>query len=195
MRNIDSVCRNIALVTISALAVSYRGVEAQVRSEQGEVNLDVTVHVDQSMSGPEQRSWIESEVGDAKGVSRKVQNLLDQARKEKDTLKITCLDDKLTQIHVNLRGIEERTAAHATAVQGGDNSIANQQFSILQIYISRIKGLMTEAENCIGDIDVVLGETETTVTVDEEITSEDPAGEKIDEEIGVEQPPHASGYF
>ena len=142
----------------------------------------------------QQIAWVEEQMGVVKGIYRRVQNMLDRARKEKDTLKITCLDDKLTQIHVNLRGIEERKEALGVAVGAGDTSSANQQFTILKIYVSRIQGLMAEAESCIGDADVVLGETETTMTIDEDITLEDPST-PIEVEVTVDQPPHASGFY
>ena len=91
--------------------------------------------------------------------------MLDQARKEKDTLKITCLDDKFTQIHVSIRGIEERTKSLEISIKSGDRTTSNQNFSILKIYISRIFGLNSEAENCLGESDVVLGKTENSTTI------------------------------
>jgi hypothetical protein len=168
---------------------------AQEPAKDGNVPaVDVTVRNESEMSGQQQIAWVGEQTSAAKGIGRRVQSMLDRARKEKDTLKITCLDDKLTQINVNLRGIEEREAALKVSVQGGDRATANQQFTILKIYFSRIRGLMAEAESCVGDVDVVLGEAETTVTVDDNITLEDPSSSPV-EQVGVEQPPHASGYF
>lgn len=162
----------------------------------GEVPPQVDVSIDSTsdLSGREKVEWVESQIGVARSIYQRVQNMLDRARKEKDTLKITCLDDKLTQIHVNLRGIEERQAALETAVAAGDKSSADQQFTILKIYISRIQGLMAEAENCIGDTDVVVGESETIVEIDEDVSIEDPTGVD-DVNIGIEQPPHASAFY
>jgi hypothetical protein len=181
-----------AVVTLSL----YGDVGAQGVADEPGVPpaVDVTVDTQQSLSGAQMLSWVEEQIGVARGIYRRVQNMLDRARKDKDTLKITCLDDKLTQIHVNLQGIEERHAALEVAVKGGDTSSANQQFTILKIYVSRIQGLMAEAENCIGDSDVVIGETETIVTIDDDITLEDPT-EVPDVDIGVDQPVHASGFY
>lgn len=157
-------------------------------------DVDVTTDSSSNLSGRQKVEWVASQMGVARGIYQRVQNMLDKARKEKDTLKITCLDDKLTQIHVNLRGIEERQAALEVAVSGGDNSSANQQFTILKIYVGRVQGLMAEAENCIGDTDVVVGESETIVEIDEDISIEDPT-EVEDITIGIEQPPHASAFY
>jgi hypothetical protein len=187
----------LLLTALTALAVTvslYGDAGAQGVATPGAPEVDVTVGADSSMSGAQQIAWVEEQMGVARGIYRRVQNMLDGARKEKDTLKITCLDDKLTQIHVNLQGVEERKSALEIAVRGGDSSTANQQFTILKIYISRIQGLMAEAENCIGDSDVVIGETETIVTIDDDITVEDPT-ETPDIEIGIDQPVHASGFY
>lgn len=181
---------SVVVVTVSL----YGDVGAQGTTEPGPPAVDVTVDTQQNLSGAQMVAWVDEQMGVARGIYRRVQNMLDRARKEKDTLKITCLDDKLTQIHVNLQGIEERKSALEVAVRGGDTSTANQQFTILKIYVSRIQGLMAEAENCIGDSDVVIGETETIVTIDDDITADDPS-ETPDVDIGIDQPPHASGFY
>jgi hypothetical protein len=180
---------------VVAVSVSlYGDVGAQGVADADMPEVDVTVNTQQNLSGAQMIAWVDEQMGVARGIYRRVQNMLDRARKEKDTLKITCLDDKLTQIHVNLQGIEERKSALEVAVKGGDTSTANQQFTILKIYVSRIQGLMAEAENCIGDSDVVIGETETIVTIDDDITVVDPS-ETPEIDIAVDQPPHASGFY
>lgn len=196
MRRIRGTKIMASAVALGVVLLLFGDVRAQEARAGGDMpDIDVTVdNSSQGLSGAQMIAWVEEQKKVCKGIYRRVQNMLDQARKEKDTLKITCLDDKLTQIHVNLRGIEERQAALETAVKGGDMSSANQQFTILKIYVSRVQGLMAEAEGCIGDSDVVIGETETVVEIDEDITMEDPT-ETPDVEVGVEQPPHASGFY
>jgi len=186
---------------IAALGIAFCvAMMGDVRAQEtlgalDESGIDLSIEkAGANLSGAQRVAWVDEQMAVVKGIYRRVQNMLDKARQEKDTIKITCLDDKLTQIHVNLRGVEERQAALEIAMNSGDGSTADQQFTILKIYISRIQGLMAEAESCIGDTDVVIGESETTVTIDEDITVEDPT-EPPDVPIGVEQPPHASGFF
>ncbi|MCP4677049.1 MAG: hypothetical protein GY854_16350, partial [Deltaproteobacteria bacterium] len=126
--------RVLGIVGVTALVVVtgiYGGVQAQQNDTPEAAPLDVTVHSNETMSGQQQLEWIRTKTEEAKRIGFRVQNMLDQARKEKDTLKITCLNDKLTQIRVNLKGVEERTQALQIAVQSQDTSTANQQFSIL----------------------------------------------------------------
>jgi hypothetical protein len=147
------------------------------------------------MTRKEKISWVEEQVGQAYQVRSRVQSLLDQARKEKDSIKISCLADKLTQLEVNLQGIEERRSAFDEALSGNDNANVEQQFTVLQIYISRVQSLMAEAENCVGEGDVVVGESETIVSIDEDITVEDPTNPSDVEQIGIDQPVQASAYY
>ena len=51
-----------------------------------------------------------------RGTRKYVQGLLDQARKDKDIIKVTCLNDKLTQINVAVRTFEDRMVSLRTAV-------------------------------------------------------------------------------
>jgi hypothetical protein len=159
--------------------------------------VDVTVRSDAPLTGEQKLAWVEEQTRKARQSKIVVQNMLDQSRREKDTIKITCLDDKFTQINVNLRGIEERTVGLETAVRANDEEGAGQQFTILKVYVVRVQGLVAEAENCIGDVDVVLGESETIVTVDDDITAEDPSNASTPEPVdpGVEQPTHRSGFY
>jgi hypothetical protein len=150
---------------------------------------------DGSLAGQSQVDWIVGQTEATEAIYFQIQGLLDQAKKEKDILKITCLDDKLTQTFVNLRGIEDRTQELRVAVSGGDTSTANHQFAILKIYISRIQSLKTEAESCLGEVDVVLGDTKTILTIDGNIAAQDPFGEVSPDNVGVDQPPLASGFF
>ena len=187
------------MVGLGALVVSLGLLFGDVRAQEADGDavpaVDVTIDTTQNLTGAQQIAWIEEQMPVVKGIYRQVQGMLDRARKEKETLKITCLDDKLTQIHTNLRGIEERKAALEVAVNGGDKASADQQFTILKIYVARVQGLKAEAESCIGDSDVVIGESETIVEVDEDVTMEDPSQGDPDVQVDVGQTPHASGFF
>jgi hypothetical protein len=149
---------------------------------------------DEKMTREQKVAWVEQQVGSAQSVYTRVESMLEQAKKEKDSIKISCLQDKLTQLEVNLQGVEERRMLFEDANSRGDTADSDQQFRMLQIYISRVQSLMAEAENCIGEGDVVIGESDTTLTINQDITNEDPT-EPIDWQVGINQPVHASGYY
>ena len=161
---------SMVFIAIMSILVGSIFTSARAQDDSGQ-GLDVTVNTtSDDMSPAEQLSWVREQTVLVKQVFKRVKNMLDQARQEKDTLKITCLDDKFTQIHVSIRGIEERTKSLEISLRSGDTTTANQNFSILKIYISRVFGLNSEAENCMGESDVVLGKTETSSTISGDIT-------------------------
>jgi len=149
---------------------------------------------EEKMTREQKIAWVEEQVAAAQQIYKRVESMLAQAKKEKDSIKISCLEDKLTQLEVNLQGVEERRMLFDEALANGDAAGAEQQFTIIRIYISRVQSLMAEAENCVGEGDIVLGESDTTLTIDDDITGEDPT-EPVDWQIGVDQPVHASGYY
>ena len=142
--------------------------------------------------------WIEKKVQSAREVSVRVQALLNRAREEKETIKITCLDDKFTQINVSLRGIEERASAFDIAQAAGDMTTAEQHLAIIKIYLARIETLDLEADSCMGETDVVLGKTETIVDISGNIEV-DPSEETEDRidvgDEGMLDNIHASAYY
>jgi hypothetical protein len=149
---------------------------------------------EEKMTREQKVAWVEEQVSTAQQIYKRVEAMLAQAKKEKDPIKISCLEDKLTQLEVNMQGVEERRMLFEEALSGGDAGDADQQFTILGIYISRVQSLMAEAENCIGEGDVVIGESDTVLTIDDDITGEDPT-EPVDWQIGIDQPVQASGYY
>jgi hypothetical protein len=68
----------------------------------------------------EMEASAESKLENMRSTRKYVQNLLEQARKDKDIIKITCLNDKLTQINVSIRTFEDRLVSLRTAVKVGD---------------------------------------------------------------------------
>lgn len=106
----------------------------------------------------------ESMLEKMRSTRKYVQNLLDAARKEKDIIKITCLNDKLTQINVSVRTFEDRMVSLRTAMKTNDSEAVNHEFNILSVLKQKVDGLRLEAEACIGEAEGYLGKTEVTVS-------------------------------
>jgi len=182
-----AVLSSVVLSDVSAQKTSPAGDEAALGQNGDSAG-------EKEMTRREKVAWVEDQVGMVQSVYARVESMLEQAKKEKDSIKISCLQDKLTQLEVNLQGVEERRALFEESEARGDAAGTDQQFRMLQIYVSRVQSLMAEAENCVGEGDVVIGESDTVLTIDDDITREDPT-EPVDLQVGVDQPVHASGYF
>ena len=193
----------IGMMVITGL---LSGLSAE-ENETGSGGGQLTMQGDKSLSGPEKLAWVEKMLPVTRQVYAYISTMLNNAEKEKDTLKITCLDDKLNQVRVSLTGVEDRTASLRAALSSGRTIEVDQNFSILKIYVDRILALRSEAETCLGEADVVLGNTTTKTTVDDKITPADPSTGEIPKlegsssspgevpEVEVDPPEHASGFF
>jgi hypothetical protein len=95
--------------------------------------------------------------------SQSVRNMLDEARKEADIIKITCLDDKLTQIDVNLRTAETRLDALRQAV---DPDRRVHEYTVLTVLGQKLQVLDQEAHQCVGQAMYETGVTKVVTEVD-----------------------------
>jgi hypothetical protein len=178
--------------------VALLGVAGGVMAEQGEQRdqADGTGEMEQeaTLSGPQQTAWAEQEVERMRGISTRIQGLLNQARRERDLIKVTCLNDKLTQINVSIRSFEDRMAQHEESARSSNGERRDHHYRIMVILAQRSRVLRSEAEACVGETDVVFGETEVTTEIDPSITEEDTTEWPIGE-AELMRPASASGYY
>jgi hypothetical protein len=96
-------------------------------------------------------------------TSQSVRKMLDNARKEADIIKITCLDDKLTRIDVNLRTAESRLDALKKAV---DPDRRTHEFTVLTVVGQKLEVLDQEAHQCVGQAMYETGATKVVTEID-----------------------------
>lgn len=186
----------LAVRGISARGVLVAGLVAGMgvafAQEQGDVELRFRQQA--QLSAEQQLAEAERIVSTGRQGQRVVMRLLDEARRERDVIKITCLNDKLTQINVNLRTAEDRQDALRQAIQSGDTEARNHQFTILDVLKQKLDTLLLEARQCTGaELDVFTA-GELKVDVDPAIPEEDPS-EFQDTPFLTDRPVNASGYY
>jgi hypothetical protein len=96
-------------------------------------------------------------------VSSGVREMLDDARKDADIIRITCLDDKLTQINANLRGVENRLDALRKAV---DPDRRTHEHTVLTVLAQKLQVLDQEAHQCVGEAMYETGQTKVLTEID-----------------------------
>jgi hypothetical protein len=126
-------------------------------------------------------------------VLRRVVQLQGIARKQKDVIKLNCVNDKLLQIKQLVNIGEANKTNLDEAIARGDESGRYDFYSNLTIANDQVMTLGAEAEQCIGEDLSFLGPTETTVEGGNE--PDDPT---LGEEPGfpeVELPPVSSPFI
>jgi len=99
-------------------------------------------------------------------LSRRVLAMLDEARRERDIIRVTCLNDKLTQINAHRRTLESRLENLQEAVDVGDESRRNHEFTVITVIGQHFRTLEQEAASCIGQDIFETGTTRVVTEVD-----------------------------
>ncbi len=122
----------------------------------------------------DQAGLADSYVAKIQTSATRVRHLLDDARRQKDVVKTTCLSDKLAQIEVASRSAKDRSGSLKSAIARGDTDLRNHEFSVLNVLRQRAEVLDAEANQCIGEELGFPGETKVNFSVDPNIAPVDP---------------------
>ncbi|HET9958371.1 MAG TPA: hypothetical protein VFQ61_27940 [Polyangiaceae bacterium] len=104
-----------------------------------------------------------------------VRRQLGDAREKRDVVRVLCLNDKLNQIDLATRTASDRMDALNAAANQGDSDRTKHEFTVVQVLRERVKTLVSEANQCIGEETGFVGESKVTVTVDPNIPDTDPS--------------------
>jgi hypothetical protein len=98
-----------------------------------------------------------------KSALKSVLTRVEEARNEKDVVKLNCVNEKLTQIKGLLKVAEQSDIALHEAIANKDGA-AESEFAKIGIARSKVDGLRNDADQCIGQLAYIVDE-KTTVEV------------------------------
>ncbi len=107
-------------------------------------------------------------------LSRRVQAMLDEARQERDIIRVTCVNDKLTQVNANLRTAQQRFEQLQDAVEAQDSSRRNHEYTVILVLGQKFVVLDREAAQCIGQDIFETGATRVLTEIDPGTPDDDP---------------------
>jgi TolA-binding protein len=141
----------------------------------------------------------EQHVGQMKGALKQVLGRVEEARNEKDVVKLNCVNEKLTQIKALLKVAEQADVALHEAIANRDPG-ADTEFSKVGIARTKIDALRSDADQCVGQLAYVVDER-TTVEVqqpeglpDRDVTDRKPIGSGWATTPVVRPPPASRSY-
>jgi hypothetical protein len=114
-------------------------------------------------SPAEQMTAADAIVTRGTGLSQRVTQMLDDARREADVIRVTCLNDKLTQINANLRTAQSRYGSLQRTV---DAEQRKHELTVLSVLGQKLQVLDQEANQCIGQDLYETGPTKITTEID-----------------------------
>jgi len=114
---------------------------------------EMLTRANQFVSGIEQSSG---------SISRQLQ----AARKDRDVVRVLCLNDKLNQVDVALGSAQDRLSSLRTAVSRADADRSHHEYTVLEVLNDRVRVLVNESNQCVGEETGFIGEAEVSVSVD-----------------------------
>ncbi|RMG16514.1 MAG: hypothetical protein D6729_10770 [Deltaproteobacteria bacterium] len=148
---------------------------AQVANPEAELGEDL-----ERLSPKEMVDKAELYVEEMREILKEVLRVLEDAREEKDLVKLNCVNEKLTQVKGLLRVSENSLIGLQEAVAKQDPDEAQHQYAKIAIARENSSKLRAEAEECIGQLAFVIDED---TIVDVEIP------EDLPDQVSEYQPP------
>lgn len=146
---------------------------------------EVPVQVEPTLSVAEQLAEAERILERGGQLSSRVATMLEEARREHEIIRTTCLNDKLTQVNANIASVTERTSDLRAAADVNDADRATHEFTVITVLGQRFRLLENESNQCVGG-EVYANDGATTVET--RVTPGTPTG-TTPEQISNSVPP------
>lgn len=144
------------------------------------------------MSSEEMTTQAENLIGQMQEMLKRVLDIQQSARAAKDVIKLNCVNDKLLQVKQLLNIAESGQNNLTAAIAQGNDPARYHEFNQIKISHEKVGGLRDEAEACIGDEIVFVGDTR--VDVSRPPVTDDPTQDD-DFDFEVEVPGYASPFI
>ena len=118
---------------------------------------------------------------------------LEEAREEKDVVKLNCVNEKLTAVKGLLKISEQADVSMQEAVARRDVEVSSHEFEKITIAHRKSEQLLAESEACVGELAVYAGDTQVELVV-ENVPGNDPTKNTGDVVVVQARPPAASPY-
>lgn len=126
-------------------------------------------------------------------VGARIQALVEEARKQKDIIRINCLADKLVQVKASLNVADKSFATMQESIGRQDEGASFHEYTRITIVNQNVNVLASEAEACVGEDLSYVGATRVDVDV-EGVPVGDPT-QPGTPTPDVSRPPRASPYI
>ena len=153
----------VLALTVGGIAFAQN---ADGTEDQGADEAALQVHRAAGMTPAEQVSESQRLLANGQSLSTRVQGMLDQSRREGDVLRVTCLDDKLTQVNAHVRTLGDRVSALQEAVRVADEARRNHEYTVIIVLGQNLVVLDRAVSECIGQDMYETGTTRVVTTID-----------------------------
>jgi hypothetical protein len=111
----------------------------------------------------EQAASVRTVVQRGSVLTQRLSQMLEEARREADIIRVTCLNDKLTQANANMRTAQSRLGAFENAT---DPEQKSHEATVLNVLGQKFQLLDQEANRCVGQDMYETGSTKVLTEID-----------------------------
>lgn len=129
--------------------------------------------IERPLTEREQVEAAERALDEGRAAADRIQSLVEEARRERDLIRLTCLSDKQTQLTASLSTLEQRVENLRDAIRSGDGGLAGHELSVITVIRQKQDILAREVNQCIGQDVYETGDTSVEVTFTGDIPGSD----------------------
>ena len=127
-----------------------------------------------ALSVSQMRGRSEGYLADMREVLKDVLKVLEEARSERDIIKLNCVNEKLGQVKGLLKVSEQASVSLQEAGAKGDSETTRHEYTKIAIAREKVSQLRGEAEECIGQLAFVIdAESDVRVEIPSDLPDQD----------------------
>jgi hypothetical protein len=153
----------LVLFTVVSLAA------AEPDSDPDALAVELESSEEVKLTPDEMRTEGKEMMASINAADEEAEQMVEEAKDDKDVVKILCLTDKSGQVDVAATTADERHEAMNVALDRGRIARGRHEFTLLGVLKERVDELMSEANQCIGEETGIAGESELELQVDESL--------------------------
>jgi hypothetical protein len=148
-----------------------------------------------TVSGPEMLRQGQEYRQQIQSIVFQIQAQSEQAKRDKDVIRLNCLLDKLTQVKVNGNIMDQALQGLQDALSRRDDSAQLHEYTRVTIINQKAQVLRSEADACVGAESSFVGKTKVMVEAPQGISDNPDQPPPADQPTTViDRPPVASPY-
>jgi hypothetical protein len=132
------------------------------------------VTVVETVSVVEMKVQAEAIIGRIGAVTSQVSGMLENAREDRNVVRVLCLTDKSNQVDLALGTAKDRQSGMLAALSRGAEGRARHEFRLLLVVGDRVELVSAEANVCLGAETSGVGQATLTMEVDPTQPTADP---------------------
>ncbi|MBN2575128.1 MAG: hypothetical protein JXP73_11255 [Deltaproteobacteria bacterium] len=148
-----------------------------------------------TISGPQMLEQGRDYRKEIENIRLQIQTQVEQAKADKDVIRLNCLLDKLTQLNANAKILDQALQSLQEAIVRRDDNAQFHEYTRVTIVHQKAQVLRTEADACVGAETNYVGPTrvvvETPPGLQESVDQPPPPAPPV---AVVDRPPAASPY-